>query len=162
MILDLHVIMEVETRHYSQIKQTEVKRGSIWILPRQLVVVYILYKCIAVIRSSVAVNYLCIAGWKYSGTCIINSSRHWLLRHLCTFKHVYKLLGIIFILFTSSKVEYSNLSGTCNNYIWGTELSLCCEMPIRDTLLNYSSHSSGPRYTGFCAVLLQTVHTQCT
>ena len=34
-------------------------------------------------------------------------------------------------------------------------------MPIRDTLLNYSSHSSCPRYTGFCAVLLQTVHTQC-
>ena len=35
-------------------------------------------------------------------------------------------------------------------------------MPIRDTPLNYSSHSSCPRYTGFCAVLLQTVHTQCT
>ena len=62
MILHLHVITEVETRHFLQIKQAEVKQGSIWILPRQLVVVYIPYKCIAVIRSSIAVNYLCIAG----------------------------------------------------------------------------------------------------
>ena len=43
-------------------KQAEVKQGSIWILPQQLVVVYIPYKCITVIRSSIAVNYFGIAG----------------------------------------------------------------------------------------------------